>query len=198
MALVNACLKRINDENLAISLKKCKIAVNEIEWLGYKIDSSGYKPLESKVRSIIELPEPTTFRKLKQFMGAVQHMKKHIKSLAKLCAPLRNLLSKNNKFKWTEKHSEAFKLLKLEIANIAAMKHFDQKLPIRVICDASLDGLGTCLQQERPIHSQPGPRPWEAGFAAQVQCLGHALRGFAAGTPHPLANETSAVGGGIG
>ena len=31
MALVNACLKRINDENLAISLKKCKIAVNEIE-----------------------------------------------------------------------------------------------------------------------------------------------------------------------
>ena len=84
MALVNACLKRINEENLAISLKKCKIAVNEIEWLGYKIDSSGYKPLESKVRSIIELPEPTTFRKLKQFMGAVQHMKKHIKSIAKL------------------------------------------------------------------------------------------------------------------
>ena len=30
------------------------------------------------------------------------------------------------------------------------MKHFDQKLPIRVICDASLDGLGTCLQQEHP------------------------------------------------
>ena len=41
MALVNACLKRINDENLAISLQKCKIAVNEIEWLGYKIDSPG-------------------------------------------------------------------------------------------------------------------------------------------------------------
>ena len=96
MALVNACLKRINDENLAISLKKCKIAVNEIEWLGYKIDSSGYKPLESKVRSIIELPEPTTFRILKQFMGAVQHIKKHIKSLAKLCAPLRSLLSTTN------------------------------------------------------------------------------------------------------
>ena len=87
MALVNACLKRINDENLAISLKKCKIAVNEIEWLGYKIDSSSYKPLESKVHSIIELPEPTTFRKLKQFMGAVQHMKNTLKALQNCAHP---------------------------------------------------------------------------------------------------------------
>ena len=34
MTLVNNCLQRLDDENLAISLRKCKIAQNEIEWLG--------------------------------------------------------------------------------------------------------------------------------------------------------------------
>ena len=80
-------------------------------------------------------------------MGAVQQMKKHIKILAKLCAPFRSLLSKDNKYKWTEAYSEAYKLLKFEIANIATTEHFDQRLPIRVICDAPLDGLGACLQR---------------------------------------------------
>ena len=112
------------------SLRKCKIAQNEIEWQGYKIDSSGVRPLESKVRSIIDLAEPTTHRKLKQFMGAVQHMKKHIKILETLCAPFRSLLCKDNQFKWTETYTTAYRLLKLEIAKITTNHHFDQRLPI--------------------------------------------------------------------
>ena len=77
-------------------------------------------------------------------------MKKHIKNLATLCTPFRNLLSKDNKFKWTNTQSEAYSLLKLEIAKITTNHHFDQRLPIRLICDASLEGLGACLQQEHP------------------------------------------------
>ena len=97
MAILNNCLKRINDKNPAISHRKCKIVQNEIEWLSYKIESSGNKPLESMVRSIIELPEPTTHRKLKQFLGVVQQMKKHIKIFAKICSPFRSLLNEENK-----------------------------------------------------------------------------------------------------
>ena len=109
------------------------------------------QPLESKVRSIIDLAEPTTHRKLKQFMSAVQHMKKHIKNLATLCASFRSLLCKDNKFKWTETHSTAYRLLKLEIAKITTNHHFDQRLPIRLICNVSLEeGLGACLQQKHP------------------------------------------------
>ena len=44
----------------------------------------------------------------------------------------------------------SYQLLKLEIAKISTNNHFDQRLPIRLICDASLEGLGAYLQQEHP------------------------------------------------
>ena len=47
LKLVEACLNRLENENLAISLRKCKIAVQNIEWLGYKIDGEGVIPLVS-------------------------------------------------------------------------------------------------------------------------------------------------------
>merc|ERR1711894_213141 len=37
LKLVEACLNKLENENLAIPLRKCKIAVQNIEWLGYQI-----------------------------------------------------------------------------------------------------------------------------------------------------------------
>ena len=35
LRLVYKCLKRLNEENLAITLRKCKFAQNSIEWVGF-------------------------------------------------------------------------------------------------------------------------------------------------------------------
>ena len=41
---IDKTLNRLNEENLAISLYKCEFGLNEIIWLGYKINAEGIKP----------------------------------------------------------------------------------------------------------------------------------------------------------
>ena len=41
-------LKKFDEENLAISVDKCKFACKQVEWLGFTINSEGTKPKKVK------------------------------------------------------------------------------------------------------------------------------------------------------
>ena len=75
-------------------------------------------------------------------------MNRFIPNLAKLCAPLRPLLSKTNEWKWTEEHEKTFQSKKKEFQKIPEIKLFKKNQPLRMVCDASRDGLGAVLQQQ--------------------------------------------------
>ena len=45
--------------------------------------------------------------------------------------------------------------MKIEIQNVTEIKHFQRDLPLRIICDASKDGLGAVLQQQSELGWQP-------------------------------------------
>ena len=62
-------LTKLDEENLAISLDKCKFACKQVEWLGYTINSEETKPLIKKTEAIEKLSAPKTFKQLKSFMG---------------------------------------------------------------------------------------------------------------------------------
>ena len=92
LACVTKCLKRLDEDNLRISLQKCRFAKTEIEWLGYKFTQTGISPLESKTAGILVIPPPTTLKRLRSFLGSVYYIGKFIPHLAQLCHPLRPLL----------------------------------------------------------------------------------------------------------
>ena len=109
LKLVYKCLKRLNDENLAITLRKCKFAQNSIEWVGFQIDGNGAVPLFNKTEALLAIERPKTFTKLRSMLGGAQHFSKHIDNLAFLCSPFRNILKKDAKFLWTEAHKKRFR-----------------------------------------------------------------------------------------
>ena len=90
---INKTLNRLNEENLAISFHKCEFGLNEITWLGYKINAEGIKPTRRKTDAIIQLDNPKTPKQLRSFMGSIHHLIKFIPKLATLSAPIRPLLS---------------------------------------------------------------------------------------------------------
>ena len=75
-------------------------------------------------------------------------MNRFIPNLAKICAPLRALLSKTKERKLGEEQEKAFQQTKEEIKHITEIKHFKKNQPLRIICDASKEGLGAVLQQK--------------------------------------------------
>ena len=112
---IDKTLNRLNEENLAINLHKCEFGLNEIIWLGYKINAEGIKPTKRKTDAIILLENPKTLKQLRSFMGSIRHLIKIIPNLATLSAPNRPLLSSSaskKKLEWNGKHSAAFKNIK--------------------------------------------------------------------------------------
>ena len=125
---------------MALKLEKCQFAKNTCEWLGHQITKSGITPMVRKT-------DPITLSQLKSFMGSIHSLHKYLPSLAETSAPLRPLLSKKNEFAWTNDCQIAFESLKKQVANIVELKHFDVHKDIRIVCDASHNGLGAVLKQ---------------------------------------------------
>ena len=89
---LKAVLDRLDEENLAISLEKCKFACKQIERLGFNNNSEGKTPLTKKTEAIEKLSAPKTFKQLKRFMGSKHHLTQYISNLAQAAAALRPLL----------------------------------------------------------------------------------------------------------
>ena len=67
-------LHRLDDENLAISLDKCKFACKQIKWLRFHIDTEETTLLLRKIDAIEKLSPPEMFKQLKSFMGSIHHL----------------------------------------------------------------------------------------------------------------------------
>ena len=104
-------------------------------------------PMVRKTDPIDKLLAPRTLSQLKSFMGSIHSLHKYLPSLAKISAPLRPLLSKKNDFLWTNECQIAFEMFKKQVANIVELKHFDVHKDIRIVCDASNNGLGALREQ---------------------------------------------------
>ena len=142
------CLQKLDKENLSINLEKCHFAKNKIEWLGFEINQNGIKPLISKTEAIQNQKAPNTCKQLKSFLGSVHHLIKFVPNLAIQCIVFRDLLKKDNKYKWDHKHQIAFENLKLHIKNITENTHYDSTRKTSVRTDASRSRLGAVLEQE--------------------------------------------------
>ena len=139
--------KTLDEAILQIKAGKCKIAKQEIEWLGFKMTSQGISPVNSKVQRITEKLQPTNLKELRSFLGAVNHFNKFIPDLASMCFPFRSILRKDAFWKWTDEHEKAFRKVNQEVRKVAELTHFKRNKPLRIICDASKQGLGAGLQQ---------------------------------------------------
>ena len=94
---------------------------------------------------IDELAAPRTLSQLKSFVGSIHSLHKYFPSLAETSAPFNPLLSKKNEFVWPNDCQIAFESLKKQVANIVELKHFDVHKDIRIVSDASHNGLGAVL-----------------------------------------------------
>ena len=132
---------------MSLKLTKSKFAQRECEWLGHQITSTGITPLVRKTEPIEALTPPRTQTQLKSFMGSIHSLHKYLPALAESSAPLRPLLSQSNENIWTPKCQNAFENLKKQLSNIVELRHFDIRKDIRIVCDASHNGLGAVLEQ---------------------------------------------------
>ena len=145
------------DYNLCVNEAKCKFSQEESTNCRHKIDANRLHKTQDKIEAVISAPKPENVTQLRSFLGLIKYYSHFIPNLANLLHPLYQLLKQNAKFIWTESSQKAFQNVKEIITSDIVLTHYDQDLPVKLVCDSSSYGLGAMIShvmrngEERPI-----------------------------------------------
>ena len=84
-------------------------------------------------------------------MGLAGYYRRFIDGFSKIMAPLTQLTKKDNPFAWTEQCERSFEELKKGLTNAPVLTIPKTNKPFEVFCDASYNGLGCVLMQNKKV-----------------------------------------------
>lgn len=144
---LHSVLKRLNDLNLRLNMKKCRFGVTEIEFLGHVISSAGLTPNIENTKAILECPRPNSVIQVKHFLGLCSYYLRHLPDFATVSEPLRRITRLNEDFVWSAEQENAYSEIQKLVASTPTVAIFDESCPTFVSTDASDVGLGAVLSQ---------------------------------------------------
>ena len=140
-------LQKLREHHLFAKLSKCDFDLQEVDFLGHVVSSTGIKMDADKVAAIQKWPTPTCVRDVRSFHGLVNYYRKFIPNFSHLSAPLTDLTKKSQVFQWGAKQETAFQALKHAIQAAPVMATPDESKPYTVYVDASGIATGGVLLQ---------------------------------------------------
>ena len=108
--LVNKVITRLDEEGIDVKMSKCDFSMNQLSWLGYDIDSEGYRPKRSRIDAVLALEPPKSLKQLRSFMGRLKPLQRFLPNLQvhsdQLCPSLK--ASNKSKLVWGEGQQSNF------------------------------------------------------------------------------------------
>ena len=83
--------------SIVVNTNKCVFGVEELNFLGHHIDRKGITPLQGKVQTVLDFPQPTSQQQLRRFIGLINFYHRFIPHGAELLHPLHALLNSKSK-----------------------------------------------------------------------------------------------------
>ena len=147
---VRRVLSRLRTHKIYLKARKCKWALEEVEFLGYHISANGIRASDTKTKALTEWPRPTNVATLRSFNGLATYFRKFIQGFSKMMQPLTNLTKKTVAFDWSPDCDKAFQAVKAALSSppvLALPQLGPDAPPFSVVSDASGFALGACLMQ---------------------------------------------------
>ena len=107
-------LELLSRNGIILNFGKFQFSEREIDFDGFRITETGMKPLEKYLRSISELPTPSTTTDIRAWFGLV-HQVSHYNKLTEMILPFKPFLSPKVKFQWSKVLDNVFERSKVEI-----------------------------------------------------------------------------------
>lgn len=143
-------MKRFRENGIRLNKSKCLFFQKEINYLGHIISKEGLKKDRSRLDAIFKMPHPKDVSEVRSWIGMVNYYSKFIPNLSIKLKPVYDLLQKNVNFIWSKECDKSFEIIKRDIISDNILIHFNRKLPIRLACDASQNGIGAVLSHILP------------------------------------------------
>ena len=120
-ALINTARKC----NVCLNYKKLQYKQNEVEFFRETYTLDGQKPVQSKIKTIQEMPPPQCKKQVQSFIGMINYLSKFSVRLSELAEPIRELCKEKVPFNWGPEHESAFHLIKKEIVAAPILAYYN-------------------------------------------------------------------------
>lgn len=100
-------LQRCREYKLKMNPMKCAFGVRSGKFLGYLVNRQEMNVDPAKAKAMLNMPEPTSAKEWKSFLGKASYLRRFLPGLAALSAPLMELLKKKVEYKWEEVHRQS-------------------------------------------------------------------------------------------
>lgn len=138
--------KTLRKQGLIVNLDKCQFGLQELQFLGHKVNATGIQTVAERVQVIKDFPQPNDHKKLREFLGLVNYYHRFLPHAAEILAPLHEAL-KRKSFRWTACENAAFENAKTALAEATLLVHPRASAPTNLSVDASEVAVGGALEQ---------------------------------------------------
>ncbi|CAI7805009.1 unnamed protein product [Closterium sp. NIES-54] len=136
-----------SENRLLTKASKCKILQDRLEFLGHVISADGVEIDPKNIATIQAWHAPTNLTELQSFLGFVNYVRRFVPDMAKLTAPLTDLLRKGVEYTWGEKEQTAFSALKNILCSPPVLRIADPHRSLELITDASDIAVGALCER---------------------------------------------------
>ena len=148
MAHIRTVFERLTEANLTVNLEKTEFVKATVKYLGHIVGQGQVRPLDAKVKAVVEFPVPTDKRSLMRFLGMSGFYRKFCKNYAQVTCSLTDLLKKDRKFVWNEQCQRSFEMVKSLLVSAPVLSAPDFQKQFKIVVDASDLGAGAMLCQD--------------------------------------------------
>ena len=140
-------IQRLEEKNL--NLEKYQFRMDKVVSMWLLVSKYGIGTLEDKVRAVLEASRPSTPTEVRSFLGMVGFSARFIPNFATVEKPPRAISRQGVSFVGGSEQERSFQEVKQQLASAPVLAYFDKDAHTRVIADASPEGLGAVLVQEK-------------------------------------------------
>ncbi|KAL8586472.1 hypothetical protein ACOMHN_050067 [Nucella lapillus] len=149
--------QRLHEVSMSARPSKCQLGLTEVEFLGHSVGWGQMTTQEDKERKIRDAEPPKTKKELRAFLGLVGYYRRFVPHFSDIALPLTQKTrgKQPQKIVWSDECQEAFDKLKQALVShpVLILPDHGQQFVLRT--DASGQGLGAVLLQEREGILQP-------------------------------------------
>ena len=144
-------LMKLREHRLYAKFSKCEFWLPEVTYLGHVISGKGIAVNPERVQAVLDWTPPETVKQVRSFLGLASYCPRFVENFSKVAKPLTELLKKDKKFEWTPQCEFSFQKLKRRLTSAPVLVPPDFSKDFVIYCDASRQGLGCILMQDRHV-----------------------------------------------
>jgi hypothetical protein len=149
IANLRATFMRLREKRITLNVDKCKLGLEQVEYVGHTIDSEGLTFSPEKLNKVKDFVLPTKQSKLKSFLGLTNYFRDHVRLYCQydaLLQPMVNPYKKHKPLTWSPEALKAYKALKHAVVENNKLYFMEEGLPLVLETDAcDNNGIGAYI-----------------------------------------------------